>query len=164
MTLGDKNPIILHDNARSHTAAVVTDLLCIWQWEILEHPPYSPDMSPCDYNLFPKVKEPLRGTWYNTRDELIRAIGPSIRNINKDGCADGVRRLPNVWQKVINKGATILKVHKCCIPVNKAMSEISNYCLYLLSNPCIKSEALQLRRTKTDWAVAARWQYSGPFG
>ena len=50
-----QNPI-LHDNARSHTAAV-TDLLRCWQWEILEHPPYSPDMSPCDYDLFTKVEE-----------------------------------------------------------------------------------------------------------
>ena len=32
-----------------------------------------------------KVKKPLRGTRYNTRDELIRAIERSIRNINKDG-------------------------------------------------------------------------------
>ncbi|KAJ4449206.1 hypothetical protein ANN_00603 [Periplaneta americana] len=54
-----QNPIILHDNARSHTAAAVKDLLRCWQWEILEHPPYSPDMSPCDYDLFAKVKEPL---------------------------------------------------------------------------------------------------------
>ncbi|KAJ4433695.1 hypothetical protein ANN_16006 [Periplaneta americana] len=54
---------------------------------------------PCDYDLFTKVKEPLRGTRYNTRDELIRALGRSIRNINKDGRADGVRRLPNIWQK-----------------------------------------------------------------
>ena len=38
--------------------------------------------------------------------------------------------------KVINKGVTILKVHKCCTPVNKAMSEISNWCHYFLSNPC----------------------------
>ncbi|KAJ4426343.1 hypothetical protein ANN_27157 [Periplaneta americana] len=94
------NPIILHDNARSHTAAAVKDLLRRWQWEILEHPPYSPDMSPCDYHLFTKVKEPLRGTRHNTRDELIRAIGRSIRNTNKDGRADGVRRLPNIWQKL----------------------------------------------------------------
>ncbi|KAJ4438021.1 hypothetical protein ANN_13960 [Periplaneta americana] len=70
-----------------------------WQWEIPEHPPYSHDMNPCDYDLFTKVKEPLRGTRYNTRDELIRAIGRSIRNINKDGRADGVRCLPNIWQK-----------------------------------------------------------------
>ena len=42
--------------------------------------------------LFAKVKEPLSGTRYNTRDELIHVIG----------CADGVERLPNIWQKVMN--------------------------------------------------------------
>ena len=92
-----------HGNARSPTAAVVKDVLSRWQWEILEHPPYSPDISPGDYDLFVKVKEPLRGTRYNTRDERIRAIGRSIRKINKDERADGIRRLPNIWQKVINK-------------------------------------------------------------
>ena len=51
-----QNPIILNDNSRSHTAAAVMDHLCHWQWEILEHPLYSPDMSPCNYNLFAKVK------------------------------------------------------------------------------------------------------------
>ena len=60
-------------------------------------------LSPCDYDLFAKVKEPLRVTRYNTRDELICAIGQTIRNINKDGCADGIRCLPNIWQKVIMK-------------------------------------------------------------
>ena len=72
-----------------------------WNWEILEHPPYSSDMSPCDYDLFAKVKEPLRGTRYNTRIELIRGIGRSIQNINKDRRADGVglRRLPDIRQK-----------------------------------------------------------------
>ena len=57
-----KNSIILHANVRSHTAAAVTDLLRRWRWKMLEHPPYSPDMSPCDYNVFAKVKESLRGT------------------------------------------------------------------------------------------------------
>ncbi|KAJ4432604.1 hypothetical protein ANN_21227, partial [Periplaneta americana] len=83
-----QNPIILHDNARSRTVAAVKDLLRRWQWEILEHSPYSPDKSPCDYDLFVKVKEPLRVTRYNTRDELLCAIGRSIWNINKDGRAD----------------------------------------------------------------------------
>ena len=89
-----QNTIILHDNARSHADAAVTDLLRRWHWEILEHPTYSPDMSPCDCDLFAKVKELQRGTCYNTKDELIRVIGLSIRNTNKDGRGDGVRRLP----------------------------------------------------------------------
>ena len=113
-----------NNNARSHTAAI-TDVSRQWQWGIVEHPPYSPDMSPCDYCLIAIVKEPLRGNRYNTRDELTRAMEWSIWNVNRDGRVDGVLRLPNIWQKLINKGATILKVHKCCILVNKAMSEVS---------------------------------------
>ena len=85
-----ENPIILHDNARSHTAVAVTDLLRHWQWEILEHPPYSPDMIPCDYDLFAKAKEPLRVTRYNTREEFLRVIGRLIRNINKYGRLDSI--------------------------------------------------------------------------
>ena len=130
-----QNPII-HDNARSHTAASVMNLLRHWQWEILERPQYSPNMSPCDYNLFGKMKEPLQGTWYNTR--LIHARRQSILNINKDGHADGVQWLPNIWQKVINNGGrgTTMKVHKCCTSVNKVMWAISNCCHYFSSNPC----------------------------
>jgi hypothetical protein len=40
-----------------------------------ENPPYSCDISPCDYDLFAKMKEPLRGTRYNTREEIIRPAG-----------------------------------------------------------------------------------------
>ena len=70
----------------------VTDLLFCWQWEILEHPPYSPDMGPSNYDLFAKLEEPLQGIRYNTRNELIHTIGWSIQNINKDGRTDGVTR------------------------------------------------------------------------
>ncbi|PNF15400.1 hypothetical protein B7P43_G00941, partial [Cryptotermes secundus] len=94
------NPIILHDNARAHTADAVKDLLRRWRWEILQHSPYSPDMSPCDYDLFAKMKEPLRGTRYNTREEIIRAVERSLLDINRSGRADGVRRFPQIWQKV----------------------------------------------------------------
>ncbi|KAJ4427210.1 hypothetical protein ANN_24827 [Periplaneta americana] len=87
-TLVVQNPIILLDNARSHTAAAFNELLRRWQWEILEHPPYSPEMSRCNYHLYAKVKEPLSGALCNNRDELIFAIEQSIRNIKKHGRAD----------------------------------------------------------------------------
>ena len=63
-----QNSIILHDNAKSHTAGAVTDILRHWHWEIVEHPPYSPDMSPCDYDLFTKMKEPLWGPSTTTQE------------------------------------------------------------------------------------------------
>ena len=103
-----RNPIILHDNARSHIADVM-DLLRRWQSEILERPLYSPNMTPGDYDHFAKVKEPLRGTQYKTRDELIRAVERSIRNIDGDGRVYSVRRLPNVWENVIYKGGDYIE-------------------------------------------------------
>ncbi|KAJ4444345.1 hypothetical protein ANN_06137 [Periplaneta americana] len=48
----NSHPIVLHGGTRSHIAALVVNLLRRWNWEILEHPPYSPDMSPRDFDLF----------------------------------------------------------------------------------------------------------------
>ena len=50
-------PIILHDNAAPHVSAGVTSLLSSYGWEKLAHPAYSPDISPCDFDLFPVLKK-----------------------------------------------------------------------------------------------------------
>ena len=47
-------------------------------------------MSPIDYDRFAKMKEPLREILYNTENELVSDTGRLIRNINKDGRADGL--------------------------------------------------------------------------
>jgi transposase len=99
------NPIILHDNAMAHTADAVKDLLRCWRWEILQHPPYSPDMSPCDYDLFAKMKEPR----YNTREEIIRAVGQSLLDMNRSGRADGVQCLSQIWQKMVHMGGNYIE-------------------------------------------------------
>ena len=38
------------------------------------HPPYSPDLAPCDFRLFPKLKEKLRGCHYETFEEMKGAL------------------------------------------------------------------------------------------
>jgi transposase len=57
--LGD-GPLILQDNARPLLWKVVTDLLSKYEWQMLPHAPYSPDMSPPEFDLFHKLKEPMR--------------------------------------------------------------------------------------------------------
>jgi len=88
--LGEKTPIILHNNARPHVADVVNQLLARWQWEVLYHPPNSPDISPCDFDLIPKVKEPLCGRHFKTIPDIIDAVGRSVHTINKTGAAKGI--------------------------------------------------------------------------
>jgi len=52
---------LLHDNATFHRAVAVQEFLAQKQVCALHHPPYSPDLSPCDYFLFPKLKLALKG-------------------------------------------------------------------------------------------------------
>ena len=38
------------------------------------HPPFSPDLAPCDFWLFHKLKEKLRGCRYETIEEMKEAV------------------------------------------------------------------------------------------
>ena len=53
--------ILLHVNARPHTANLVRDKLQRFGWETLQNPPYSPDVSPCDFHIFWRSAE--RYSW-----------------------------------------------------------------------------------------------------
>jgi transposase len=48
--------IILNDNGSAHTAETLSKISFAAGDGILEYPPYSPDMSPHDYDLFVKMK------------------------------------------------------------------------------------------------------------
>ena len=68
------------DNAPVHTAAVVREWMAAKRFKLIEHPPYSPDLAPADFFLFPKVKMELAGmtltqeTFKNTWEGVIRTI------------------------------------------------------------------------------------------
>jgi hypothetical protein len=47
---------LLHDNARPHTAAHTQALIQKFYWDLLYHPPYSPDLAPSDFHLFSRMK------------------------------------------------------------------------------------------------------------
>ena len=52
----------LHDSARPHTARVTIDALETLKFEVLSHPPYSPDLAPSNFHFFPHLKRDLKGT------------------------------------------------------------------------------------------------------
>ena len=92
-----QNVIILNDNATPHKAICVRVLLRRWRWEVLEHPPYSPIISPCDYDLIAKLKATLRGHRFRTRDDIAIAVRRLIMTNFSHGEADGIRLLPHLW-------------------------------------------------------------------
>jgi histone-lysine N-methyltransferase SETMAR len=75
--LGD-GPLILHDNARPHLGKFVTDLLSKYKWEVLPHTPYSPHINPPNFDLFPKLKENMRGQRFSSLEEVFAAVTRAI--------------------------------------------------------------------------------------
>ena len=69
--LPEKDAEILHDNALPHIGKDVRELLDRYIWEVLPHPPYSPNMSPPDFNLFPKLKINMRGVCFSMLEDFL---------------------------------------------------------------------------------------------
>ncbi|VVC36211.1 Transposase, type 1 [Cinara cedri] len=58
-----------HDNAPAHTALSVRRFLTKNDMTTVSHPPYSPDLSPCDFFLFPRMKRNMKGKRFADIDE-----------------------------------------------------------------------------------------------
>jgi transposase len=71
--------LLLHDNARPHSAAATVNLLNSWSWKILPHPPYSPDLAASDFHVFPKMKKHLRGQRFHSNEDIQNEVKKWLR-------------------------------------------------------------------------------------
>lgn len=83
-TVGTSRTLLLHDNAAAHKAKVTTTFLSEQGIQILDHPPYSPDLAPCDFWLFPTLKERLAGRKFDRVQDLAKAVNSELRGIPKE--------------------------------------------------------------------------------
>jgi histone-lysine N-methyltransferase SETMAR len=76
-----KRVLLLHDNARPHTAAHTrtVDTLRALKLEVLKHPPYSPDLALSDFYLFGPMKEHLRGQKFADDNEVMETVQSWLR-------------------------------------------------------------------------------------
>ncbi|CAH1967308.1 unnamed protein product [Acanthoscelides obtectus] len=74
--------IILHqDNAGSHTAQKTRQYLTEENVELLEHPSYSPDLSPNDFFTYLKIKSRLRGQSFQSPEEAVDAFKNAVLDL-----------------------------------------------------------------------------------
>jgi hypothetical protein len=53
--------VMIHDNARPHTAAATQNLITTFGWEQFDNPLHSPDLAPSDFHLFLHLKSLVAG-------------------------------------------------------------------------------------------------------
>jgi len=104
----ENSVLILHDNAWPHLGRDVRELLHGYSWEVLPHLPYSPDMIPLAFDLFPKLKINMRGVRFSTLEDVSASVTRCVRQLNCSRDLTGIMDLPKRWDTVIRqKGATL---------------------------------------------------------
>ncbi|KZC08663.1 Histone-lysine N-methyltransferase SETMAR [Dufourea novaeangliae] len=92
---------LLQDNARPHTAIRMLTFVAKRSVTVLEHPPYSPDMTPADFFLFPRLKGVLKGLHFADVPDIQKRVTSLLRAIPQEAFAECFQQLYNRCQKCI---------------------------------------------------------------
>ena len=68
------------------------------------HRSYSPDLAACDFCLFPKLKEKLRGCRYETSEEMKEAVTKVIDSLTQEDFDGAFQKLFEQYNKCIAAG------------------------------------------------------------
>ena len=68
-----KAVLFLHDNAPADRTLATQKKLAYLGYQSLDHTPYSPDLAPSDYQLFPELKNQLKGRHFSSDAEVSAA-------------------------------------------------------------------------------------------
>ena len=76
------NWILHHDNAPAYRAVTTNEFLAK-HIPSLPHPPYPPDLAPCDFFLFPQLKKTMKGCRFDYTEETEANATRQLRAITK---------------------------------------------------------------------------------
>lgn len=93
--------ILLHDNASSHTAKSTKDTIKALEWEVLPHPPYSPDLAPSDYHLFRSMAHGLADQHFANYEEVAKWLETWLASKGEKFYWEGIHNLPDRWSKCV---------------------------------------------------------------
>ncbi|UYV62568.1 hypothetical protein LAZ67_2001115 [Cordylochernes scorpioides] len=95
--------IVYHqDNAPSLRSLQAMAAIYDSGFELLPHAPYSPDLAPSDFHLFPHLKKSLAGIHFRSDEEVIDAVNPFFESLETSFFLEGITALEHRWKKCID--------------------------------------------------------------
>ena len=93
--------LFLYDNAPAHRALATRKKLAYLGFQCLDHPPYSPDLAPSDYHLFPGLNKQWKGRHFSSDAEVIAAAETWLEGQISDFFLNGLQKLHQRAKKCI---------------------------------------------------------------
>jgi histone-lysine N-methyltransferase SETMAR len=81
-------------------------------YKLLQHPPYSLDLAPSEFYLFPKLKLFLAGQCFSSNLEANAAVEGYFADLMKNHYRDGIMALEHHWNKCISLKGDYVKKQK----------------------------------------------------
>jgi histone-lysine N-methyltransferase SETMAR len=100
--LVNRKGVVFHqDNARPHVSKMKQKKIKELNWEILDYPPYSPDLAPSDYHLFRSLQNHLYNKKFERFGEVNDAILAYFESKPRSFYKAGIEKLMTRWETVI---------------------------------------------------------------
>jgi len=80
---------------------------------MLPHPPYSLDLAPCNFCLYPKLKTHLKGHHFGMAENVKAAVTRALNNISSEDCLHCYKEWQQLWNCLFNHKEPILKGINC---------------------------------------------------
>jgi len=90
-----------HDNAPAHASHLVPQFLAKNGTAQLQQPPYSPDLAPCDFILFPRLKKVLEGHQFEGTEDIKRNSTKTLLDIPKNEFTKYFQQWQKRWAKCV---------------------------------------------------------------
>jgi histone-lysine N-methyltransferase SETMAR len=100
--------LLLHDNAKPHTAKKTLEKIEELGWEVLPHAPYSPDLAPSDYYLFRSMQHELAENHFKKEDDVKIFVQRYFDSKPPEFYKAGIEKLRGRWREVIVNNGTYI--------------------------------------------------------
>jgi transposase len=68
---------------------------------VVPHPPYSPDLAPCDFFLFPRLKSTLKGKRFQNVAEIQLSTTRQLKAIPKQAYQTWIEKWKDCWNHCV---------------------------------------------------------------
>jgi len=103
-----KKVLFLHNNAPAHRALATQKKLAYLRFQCLDHPPYSLDLAPLNYHLFPGLKKQLNVCHFSFDMEVIAAVETWLDRQHSDFFLSGLQKLEQGLRSVLSFVGSVL--------------------------------------------------------
>jgi hypothetical protein len=98
-----------HDNAPAHSSHLIQSFLAKHGIPVVPQAPYSPNMAPCDFWFFLKLKRPLKGFHFDSRKVIMQNATKELRSLPEEAFQKCFQQWKERWASVWSHKGPSLK-------------------------------------------------------